>query len=350
MFPEQFAEKWIARLTVPGDYILDPFSGRGTTALSAVLSGRKAISCDTNDVAFCLTRAKTRPPRLETLLGRLQSLQHEFENGYQETREELPQFFDWAFSRNTLSQLLFLRRSLNWRTSKSDAMIAALILGSLHGDSRKSAHYLSNQMPRTISTKPAYSVRFWRRHGMRPPDRDVFQTVANRAEYRYASIVPKSESLVFHADMRKLPQLVDPNDTPVRCVITSPPYLDVTNFEEDQWLRLWFLGGPPLPMRTERSRDDRYSSQGRYWSFIADMWRSLGSVLRPDSHIVIRMGSRTQVPDTIRSCLRNTALLSGRKLKLVSSKVSEIANSQTRSFRPGSRGCSLELDCHFVMR
>ena len=24
-----------------------------------------------------------------------------------------------------------------------------------------------------------------------------------------------------------------------------PPYLDVTHFEEDQWLRLWFLGGPP---------------------------------------------------------------------------------------------------------
>lgn len=47
------------------------------------------------------------------------------------------------------------------------------------------------------------------------------------------------------AGILDLPRLVDAGS--VRCVITSPPYLDVTNFEEDQWLRLWFQGGPPKP-------------------------------------------------------------------------------------------------------
>ena len=59
MFPESFPERWIGELTRRGDYVLDPFSGRGTTALSALLMERRAVATDVNDVAFCLTKAKT---------------------------------------------------------------------------------------------------------------------------------------------------------------------------------------------------------------------------------------------------------------------------------------------------
>lgn len=37
MFPEAFAEQWIKKLTKPEETVLDPFSGRGTTALTALL-------------------------------------------------------------------------------------------------------------------------------------------------------------------------------------------------------------------------------------------------------------------------------------------------------------------------
>jgi DNA methylase len=265
MFPEQFAEKWIERLTLPGEYVLDPFSGRGTTALSAVLLGRRAISSDTNDVAYCLTLAKTNPPRYRAVGNRVRQLRDEYgEAGAVRFAEDLPLFFEWAFSRKTLRQLLFLRERLRWKSSKVDAMIAALVLGSLHGESQKSPTYLSNQMPRTISTKPDYSVRFWKTRDCHAPSRDVFDLVQNRIDYRYVSSVPKAHSVVFHADMRKLPYLLDPRSLPVRCVITSPPYLDVTNFEEDQWLRLWFLGGPPYPTRNRLTTDDRHTREDKY--------------------------------------------------------------------------------------
>jgi len=327
MFPEQFAEKWINRLTLPGEYVLDPFSGRGTTALSAVLLGRQAVSSDTNDVAYCLTFAKTNPPHYRTIRNRLQQLRDEYcANGADRSGENLPVFFEWAFSRNTLPQLVFLRERLRWKRSKVDAMIAALVLGSLHGESRKSPTYLSNQMPRTISTKPDYSVRFWRSRDWHAPDRDVFQLMEDRIEYRYVSFVPKAHSVVFHADMRKLPYLLDTHKLPVRCAITSPPYLDVTNYEEDQWLRLWFLGGPPYPTRNRLNSDDRHTQEGKYWSFVADMWRSLGAVLQKNAHIVLRIGSRRQSPEAIRSCLRHTSVKSGRRVHMVSSRTSEIRN------------------------
>lgn len=62
MFPESFPERWIEELTEPGDVVLDPFCGRGTTPFQALLMGRHAIASDINPVAYCVTRAKLRAP------------------------------------------------------------------------------------------------------------------------------------------------------------------------------------------------------------------------------------------------------------------------------------------------
>lgn len=347
MFPESFAERWIRRLTKPADTVLDPFCGRGTTALAATLAGRSAISCDVNDVAYCLTKAKTLPPAVASIRKRLSAL----ESGFDESRwiaesAQCPEFFHRGYSRSTLAQLLYLRKILKWKTSRVDNMIAALALGSLHGESH-SPSYFSNQMPRTISTKPAYSVRFWESRKLRAPRRDVFLILRARADYRYESPIPLGASLVLHTDMRNLPRERHRWNEPIRCVITSPPYLDVTSFEEDQWLRLWFLGGPPHPTRGRVSRDDRYGRADHYWSFIADMWRSLGTVLAPSADIVIRIGSRLVTPENLKVILAASSKLSRRSVRLVSSRVTELKKRQTDAFRPGSKGCTYELDCHF---
>jgi len=346
MFPETFAEHWIRKLTAPGDTILDPFSGRGTTALSAILSGRRSVATDVNDVAYCLTEAKTNAPGLRRVESRISELRAGFRaSRWREKAYDSPEFFKLAFSQNTLAQLLYLRKHLRWRSQRSDCLIAALALGALHGEATPS--YFSNQMPRTISTKPQYSVRFWKIRGLLPPERDVFEILGNRAKYRYASPVPRGDSLVFHGDMRALPGHLADSERRVSCVVTSPPYLDVTSFEEDQWLRLWLLGGPPYPSSGRISRDDRHSSAANYWNFIADMWRCLGAVVAGGGHVVIRMGTRTTRPETMKRCLVACARLSARSIRLVSSAVTQIKGRQTDAFRPGSKGCAVEVDCHF---
>jgi hypothetical protein len=303
-----------------------------------------------NDVAYCLTKAKTNPPLLQSVLRRLSELRSSFESR-RWTREarQSPEFFQHAYCTDTLAQLLHLRSRLKWGTSRVDNMVTALVLGSLHGESRASPNYFSNQMPRTISTKPAYSIRFWQRHGMEAPARDVFDILRRRAAYRYESPIPQQESLVLHTDMRNLPRELQPWNRPIKCMITSPPYLDVTSFEEDQWLRLWFLGGPPYPTRRRISRDDRYESQDAYWSFIADMWRSIGAVLAPESHAVIRIGGRSVAPRRLKQLLSATSQFSKRNAELISARVSKMRNRQTDVFNPGSSGCSYELDCHFYL-
>lgn len=348
MFPETFVETWVERLTRPGDFVLDPFCGRGTTPFQALLMGRKAIASDVNPVAYCVTRAKTNAPSIAAVRRRLTSLEQEFNpSAWEEDRKKLPPFFRWAFSPATLRQIVFLRSRLRWRESDGDCFVAALTLGSLHGESSISPSYLSNQMPRTISTKPAYSVRFWKERGLRPPVRDVFELLRRKLNYRYESEPPNGRAIVWEMDMRELPRARQMLPRQIACVITSPPYLDVTNFEEDQWLRLWFLGGPPHPTYCKISKDDRHENPAAYWTMVADMWRTLGLILAPKADVVVRLGGKNTSPKHLVEALTASSAVSRRQVKLVSHETSAIKNRQTGAFRPGSKGCILEVDCHF---
>ncbi|HHY34837.1 MAG TPA: site-specific DNA-methyltransferase [Firmicutes bacterium] len=79
MFPPSIPRYFIEKCTRPGDMVLDPFCGRGTTPLEACLSGRIGVGNDLNPVAYYLTRAKIRVPAYDRVLSRLQQLEEGYE-------------------------------------------------------------------------------------------------------------------------------------------------------------------------------------------------------------------------------------------------------------------------------
>lgn len=173
MFPATFARDAILAYTKPGDLVLDPFSGRGTTLLEALLNGRSALASDINPLAYCVTAAKARTPTLGDVLDSLDVLEERYYRNsvarLEMMRQALPPFFGEAFATETLRQLLFLRLNLDWRKDPVHRFITALTLGHLHGESNRSSFYCSNQMPHTISTKPRYSVLYWKARSLKPP-------------------------------------------------------------------------------------------------------------------------------------------------------------------------------------
>ncbi len=349
MFPEAFAERWLARLTRPGDLVLDPFCGRGTVPFQALLMERRSIGCDTNPVAYCVSRAKTSAPPLHRVIWRINELERAYRARLSsDESRHLPEFFRYAYHPATLSQIVYLRNALQGKRSITDCMVVALVLGSLHGESEKSSRFLSNQMPHTISTKPGYSVTFWRQRRLKAPERDAFELLRTQAVYRYETGRPKERGLILQIDMRDLPRQFK-LPTPIRCAITSPPYFDVTNYAEDQWLRLWFLGGHPYPARQGFARDDRHGAVDQYWALLADMWRTLGLTLAERANVVVRLGASRINPARLISGLEGVAKATTRRVRLVGHEVSEIRRRQTEAFRPGSTGCKIEVDCHFQM-
>lgn len=335
MFPEAFVEKHLAASPHLG-VVFDPFCGRGTTVFQALLQGRRAAGADVNPVAACISGAKADPPAHPEIRERLAQLRTDFrepdDSGWQGDLEE---FFDLCFHRDTRLQVRYLRHALDWRHRREDRFIAALCLAALHGESHRSPNYFSNRMPRTISTKPAYSVRWWKQNGCEPPLRDAFAVLKHMLDYRFRTPPPDGRAEVVQADARRAAKVFPELAGQVTDVITSPPYLDTTNFREDQWLRLWFLGGDPSVPRDRG--DDRYCDEQRYWTFIRESMAGLRLLLADRARIVVRIGGRRLQKCDFRDGL-TAALTKGiqRDVQLVDNGVTtEVAKTQANTFRGG---------------
>ena len=348
MFPPGFVERYVLAFTEPGEVVFDPFSGRGTTVFESLLLGRRAYGIDVNPVAACVSAAKADPPTRSSLLRRIADLRQ----GYARTKTiKVPstKFFETCFAPTTLRQVSFLRAKLSWTTSKVDRFIAAMALGCLHGESHKSLNCFSNRMPRTISTKPDYSVRWWAENGYVAPDRDVFDILTGQVEFRLAKGVPSLVGEARLGDVRNASAMFRKLRGAVNLVITSPPYLDTTDYGEDQWLRLWFLGGAERP-KGRLFSDARHSTHLAYWSFLTAAWTGMADLLASDCTIVIRIGGMSFRPEELEEGLLSSLRAGlGCALDVVQPlDVSEIKNRQTNVFRPGTKGKRVEYD--FVVR
>lgn len=63
-FPHELAERCVLAFTQPGDLILDPFLGAGTTAIAAIKAGRRVIGVD-KDIRY-ITLARQRLDELNS--------------------------------------------------------------------------------------------------------------------------------------------------------------------------------------------------------------------------------------------------------------------------------------------
>lgn len=349
MFPEQFVEQQLLSFTSPGDLVFDPFCGRGTTVFESLLKGRRAAGSDVNSVAACIASAKATAPPFSELVARINNLE-ELQRAASPTYAAPTPFFEACFERETLAEILFVRGALDWNGNPVDGFLAAVMLGILHGESHKSELCLSNRMPRTISTKPDYSVRWWAERKLEPPRRQVFDTLRKAVAFRYRLPPATSKGVVRQADARTASTTFSEFSGQVKLVVTSPPYLDTTDYAEDQWLRLWFLGGESRP-QLRQNRDDRHTQAAVYWQFLREAWAGLGQLMADDSTIVIRIGgaklSKYQLLSGVTESL-NSALDDFELKPMHDGVTSSIRPRETSAFRPAPPRQNVEHD--FVFR
>ena len=187
-------------------------------------------------------------------------------------------------------------------------------------------------MPRTISTKPAYSIRWWKQNRCLPPQRDAFAILRSLARYRYESPAPSLRGRVVEGDARKASSLLKPYRDRVTLVVTSPPYLDITNYHEDQWLRLWLLGGFNRPV-TRQVADDRHRNAEGYWRFLGEAWTGIVPLLHDTCHVVVRIGGTRLNEIDLRSGLLQSLNSAGRRFDLVEAGQTKVTKRSETRFR-----------------
>lgn len=347
MFPESFVAEQLLSYTRPTDLVFDPFCGRGTAVLESLLNYRSAIGSDINPVAACLAGAKAQVPDLEKIIDRLEEIESLFKSS--EAAEPPTDFFAACYHPRTFGEILHLKSILNWKENHVDRFISAVMLGVLHGESHRSDMCLSNRMPRTISTKPDYSVRWWKERNMTAPERETFKVVRQATTFRFSKAPPKAQGLVALCDARHAGEVFTKYHNQVTLIVTSPPYLNTTDYSEDQWLRMWFLGGSDRP-QLRANKDDRHTNIDKYWKFLQETWDGIEPLLRDKATIVIRIGGaqiyKEELLDRLLDGLER-AMGMRRVRALHSGKSSEITKRQTNSFRPGTSPERVEHDFTF---
>jgi len=119
-FPPQFPRKFIKALTAPGDVVLDPMMGSGTTVLEAFLAGRRGVGFDIDPLALMLSKSKVTPLDVRQVGQIGNEILKQAESASRERRNELEKileerwdsktrsFVDYWFARETQIELLAL--------------------------------------------------------------------------------------------------------------------------------------------------------------------------------------------------------------------------------------------------
>src|SRR5262245_25012015 len=303
-FPAALAHAFVERYSRPGDVVLDPFSGRGTAPLEAVVAGRIGVGNDLNPFAHLLTAAKLEPPTLAEARTRTTALRLAFAGGAADWTdrarsiqadpvagggEPVPAEVALAFHERTLGQLLFLRSILDLEVSV-DRFLAASVAGILHG---KTPQYLSTLMPNTFSMAPRYVREFARRTEFQSPDRDAFDRLDAKLTRLFRDPPPRTVGIALLGDARdagtRAGQALRAHRLPdrARLVLTSPPYLRVLKYGYYNWLRAWFLGFDSTAI--DASLDDAHR-RAPYLEFLREVLRNLRPALTDDGIAVLVIG------------------------------------------------------------
>ena len=280
-FKPQLPAFFVASLTAPGERVHDPFMGRGTTPIQAALMGRHPVGNDINPLAVLLTRPRLRPPAPAAIARRLDEIPWD---GVMPDRDDLLAFYHPA----TLTQLAALRAWLARRCPIAEAdpdpvddWIRMVALNRLSGHSP--GFFSVRTMPPNQAVSLAAQRRMNAKSGAVPPPRDVAALILRKSRRLLADGVPPPVPALLHVGPAEATGAIA--DGSVALVVTSPPFLDVVQYADDNWLRCWFAGIDPAAIAIAMHR-----TEAAWRDMVRAVLAEQARILRPGGHVAFEVG------------------------------------------------------------
>lgn len=311
-FPPSLANYFIRYFTNENQIVFDPFSGRGTTCLEAMLLGRKAIATDLNPIALALCEAKKTNLSKVEILNRIDELETKYDPSlYRQEANAQQDEIHLIFHPRTLAQLCYLKRKLLQSESQIDKYLIGITLGIMHGGERAdgTSGYASIAMPNTFSMSPEYVRRFVQTKQLNRLFRDVFALLREKTERLYKKHTELAQDgLVAKADAKKLTQIeqLNPFHNKVNLILTSPPYLGIVNYAKQNWIRSWFLNQDPGVISNDLDDDLNLEE---WLNFSKDVITQLKTFLEPDGIAVFVIGDVAKSKNSVIPLAREFSLM-----------------------------------------
>jgi DNA methylase len=310
--PSQVAATFIGLLSDPGDIVLDPFLGSGTTAVEAQRLGRRSIGIDINPISCMISSAKTLAVASRTISEAVTSLKSSAQQlvGSELTKNAKYSFLPETVQRKWYTDKVILDLSILWRlisdltgTKKRLALMA--FSGSLLPVCRETRHwgYVCDNSTPKAQHEGSVILEFCRL--LDKIDSAYRQRDSDIKNQGLIGVVPAE---LRCADSREALAQLEPAS--VRLVVTSPPYFGVSDYVKAQRLTMEWMGLEIEPRRLmeigARSKRHRQTAPADYLSDMTSVFQRVRSVLCPDGACVIILGEslkRTSYMDEFNKAL-----------------------------------------------
>lgn len=238
-FKAQLPAFFISRLTRPGDVVLDPFMGRGTTPVQAALMQRTAIGNDINPLSVLLTRPRLRPVSMEAVAAALNGV--DWSAGTIQ-RKDLLAFYHPATLERLEALRLWLAERAPLGSEEVDPVADWIRMVAINRLSGHSPGFFSGRsMPPNQAVSVKAQLRINERLGLAPPERDVAALILRKTKALLKDgCAPAHVLSRLHTGAAW--SLADVPDGSVDLTVTSPPFMDIVQYADDNWLRCWFAG------------------------------------------------------------------------------------------------------------
>jgi len=241
-FKPQLPEFFISRFTGAGDLVYDPFAGRGTTAIEAALHGRNVAVNDVNPLTRYFTQPRLEFPSLNDVADRLSSIPR---SSQAEASIDLTMFYE----ERTLDELVALKTYLHERdqVGEDDAVDRWIRMAATNRLTGHSPGFFSvYSMPPNQAVSQSSQIRINEKRQQVPSYRDTHALILKKSRQLQKGASAREienlraaakEALFLCEDASSTPSIMDSS---VQLTVTSPPFLDVVQYSNDNWLRGWF--------------------------------------------------------------------------------------------------------------
>lgn len=299
-FSQSVAEWFIRVYSNPGDTVMEPFGGRGSTAMQALWHGRNIIINDLSPYSNTLCHSVLYPPYMRDAIGYLNILEEYINSdnckvsmnyaGKGSTDDAAKLYHE-----RTFGQIIKLRNILNTRSTllgrgydtlitdinknapegskniieaqreydHEIVMFLRMVMSQLMLNSSEEISFNGIKTRGTDNTNMKALLRYYDSMNESPKKIDIFENMRYYIEKmgldnlgirdRFSKLNRK----LISCDARKL----DLPDKSADMVVTSPPYTAVLNYGMANWLRIWVIGGIGDPLVGNHINTDNMEKQ-----------------------------------------------------------------------------------------
>lgn len=288
-FKAQLPGFFIQLLTKQGDTVYDPFAGRGTTVLEAGLQGRHIIANDINPLSRILSQPRFFPPRIENMEERLADIPWDPEA---KANIDLSMFYHPRTEAELVSlRAYFHKRRRDGNEDALDQWIRMVATNRLTGHSPGFFSVYTLPPNQAVSADRQKIIN--ERRGQIPPYRDTQAIILKKSRTLLREISPESrqvlaaigkQGLFLNADARNTPDI--PDDS-VALTVTSPPFLDIVQYDKDNWLRCWFNR---IDSQTVAAGITQARKLADWTAVMAEVFVELYRITRPGGWVAFEVG------------------------------------------------------------